>query len=1472
MIVYRALVVVSAILSIKLIFLVGRMNIIRLLEQYNYESNNDRGVKEFMKKKILIGILLLVVCFWNFNVKAEGLLDEVVGDEEVAEVVGTTEEENEEEEDKEKEVSSGEDTNVLEEEKIVNDENQNPQETEKTEEKNINENNDAETNILDETNQEEIINTTDDSVEENNENKNYNVTFINGDYRLDISGGSNLLLSGLLESQGINISLSDIDSITFSNDELLRVTKLDNNDYSLESLKPFHTTEKLIIKLIDGNEIKITVLDGAGDEPDHTKVITDNEDGTFTIELTVTGDADNVTHESGNVNVVIVYDISQSMTNNAGSTRNSRADQAEDVVHDFLTNLAKYQNTDKDNINVSLVTFAVTGSQAQGWTTNVTGLADQFDDGGTDGRVGFTYNGYGTNWESALQRAQTLVNNVNNDYPTFVILITDGAPTTHGNGSSVDVPTTATIGQFRNHYREATDEARAIEQAVGSEGTFYGIYAYGTEADLLDDLMYYSVNGQHRGGNLNNVVDATQEAPNYFNAGETSALQAAIDEIFDKVVQAMGIASASISDGTTSNVQTSTGEIAELLEVDEDSYEYWISIPVVDNKFTRTDRDGNTITYTVTTSGDNATVTWGSNSVTVEGKVVGGQLKYKWVKNALYNYDVPEAEFVDGAVNWDLSSVGTLLDKVTYSVKFRVYPSQETLDIIADIKNNPGENGAWKNLDSEIKKYIDVNGNLKTNTTATLSYTDTRTGESDTKAFNELDPVETNAVESIAVTKVWENEIDKREVESLVLTVTRDGAPKYEIELSNDNDWTDSVYISIGIIKDGEVLNGSEGHDFTFTEPTNLTYHWELDVPVVHPMLIDGELTMLIKVDEKHPLPSNAETYTINGATYYVDNAAASLTATNNRRSRLFLTKVVTGENVPEDTSFPFTINVINSKAPETEPTNDPNHDSDYWVWVSVFDADGNGVNEGVTNATSAGNGYWYAPSGTDITVQVKVGYSVMVNNLPTGTTYTITEGTLPTGFIYRKTTLTEGEDSTFADGITTTGTIEFTNTQYRVEYTNEYALINISVDKVWDDNSDQDGKRPESLELTLNGLPDDVTIADPEITVSEDGNTWTYVWKNVPKYNEDGSDIEYTATENNVPTGYTSLETTVSDGGTITNTHTPETKDVEVKKIWNDESNKEGFRPDEITVELLANGEKVAEATFGGEGNEWTHTFEDLDVYANGEEIEYTVKEIKVDKYETTIDGLTITNTHEVETVTITIKKIWVDDNDRDGVRPKKIVITIEKSYAESEDTELSEETEKPIEVTLDASNDWTATINDLLMYENGLKLVYTAVEKDVPKGYEVSYSEDTFTITNTHEIETKNITVTKVWEDSDNESEKRPESVTVILLANGKEYDRIELSETNNWTHPFEGVPVNDEDHKEITYSVTEEDVPEGYEVAYEETEDGFIVHNALGQGDGEPPENPQTGSNIVLYLIALLISIIGLVSGKLYLKENN
>ena len=151
----------------------------------------------------------------------------------------------------------------------------------------------------------------------------------------------------------------------------------------------------------------------AGDVPGHGKSIEDNGDGTYTLELSVTGDADNETQESGAVNVLIIYDTSSSMTSTAQGSNYTRADQAEDVVHDFLTSLATYQNTAKDNINVALVTFARAvnqHNQGQSWTTNVTTLANRFDDGGTDRQTSFSYSGNqsnGTNWEAAATTLST---------------------------------------------------------------------------------------------------------------------------------------------------------------------------------------------------------------------------------------------------------------------------------------------------------------------------------------------------------------------------------------------------------------------------------------------------------------------------------------------------------------------------------------------------------------------------------------------------------------------------------------------------------------------------------------------------------------------------------------------------------------------------------------------------------------------------------------------------------------------------------------------------------------------------------------------------------------------------------------------------------------------------------------------------------------------------------------------------------
>lgn len=91
------------------------------------------------------------------------------------------------------------------------------------------------------------------------------------------------------------------------------------------------------------------------------------------------------------------------------------------------------------------------------------------------------------------------------------------------------------------------------------------------------------------------------------------------------------------------------------------------------------------------------------------------------------------------------------------------------------------------------------------------------------------------------------------------------------------------------------------------------------------------------------------------------------------------------------------------------------------------------------------------------------------------------------------------------------------------------------------------------------------------------------------------------------------------------------ETVNITVKKIWNDEDDKDGKRPGKITVHLLANGVVVKTVTISG--SEWTYTFTNLPKYDNGSLIKYSVDEESVEGYNSSISSsnntFTITNTH---------------------------------------------------------------------------------------------------------------------------------------------------------------------------------------------------------------------------------------------------
>ncbi len=120
--------------------------------------------------------------------------------------------------------------------------------------------------------------------------------------------------------------------------------------------------------------------------------------------------------------------------------------------------------------------------------------------------------------------------------------------------------------------------------------------------------------------------------------------------------------------------------------------------------------------------------------------------------------------------------------------------------------------------------------------------------------------------------------------------------------------------------------------------------------------------------------------------------------------------------------------------------------------------------------------------------------------------------------------------------------------------------------------------------------------------------------------------EISYSISEEFVY-GYTSsIAKSMYSGYIITNTHTPETVSVNGTKTWIDDNNINNTRPENITVNLYADGTYLTSKVVS-EFNGWAYSFNNLPKYKNGHEIVYTISEDAVFGYETEIIGYDIFN-----------------------------------------------------------------------------------------------------------------------------------------------------------------------------------------------------------------------------------------------------
>ena len=136
---------------------------------------------------------------------------------------------------------------------------------------------------------------------------------------------------------------------------------------------------------------------------------------------------------------------------------------------------------------------------------------------------------------------------------------------------------------------------------------------------------------------------------------------------------------------------------------------------------------------------------------------------------------------------------------------------------------------------------------------------------------------------------------------------------------------------------------------------------------------------------------------------------------------------------------------------------------------------------------------------------------------------------------------------------------------------------FSIPVTKVWDDNSNSAGKRPESVTLVLTGNGQEYK---QELTAvvnadSSNQNNWIYTFNDLPKLDENGDEINYVLSEELSNIYYTAENSKVDQNAkTVSNTFKVPTDTIEIPvvKVWDDNNNTANKRPDNVVLVLTGN------------------------------------------------------------------------------------------------------------------------------------------------------------------------------------------------------------------------------------------------------------------------------------------------------------
>ncbi len=499
------------------------------------------------------------------------------------------------------------------------------------------------------------------------------------------------------------------------------------------------------------------------------KSLTNNNDGTYTLSLTVKGDSySEIIYDKKNV--LFVMDRSSSMKNEDNDiytlytgeyqdnttyygvngfgqhvilshrngkyymnswqyngdvyTRQSRlaAEQAamDVLIQDLLGKNDPNTPGKSDIIEISVISFA--DERQTGKNTEYTGWASDAVQGYTDlmTAINQTHCPSGTNWEDALMYAKEIADQKKADQPNedlYVIFLTDGEPTAVAGESGGAYHYNSERGGFEF----ALTEDR---QATGWHGTppdsDDGKNSLGRAKEIVDaGYKFYGIftfnPGEAQTKYLRRLMNFAYTGVDkaYENEATTEDTEI-VKKYFTNADTPENLAAA--FENIFADIMSTTGHGQVVLEDGLQSADAMTTTIHAGNaggyRYSVTDKNGTELYYVTATGSDtNPTVTFHIDGVDYDAGVskVGMDNKpYYSVSVGGAEYKMALADLKGRELTWDLSAIGILLPECTYKMDLIVWPNQAAYDYVAGL-NNHLEGYTWdSSVESNPDNYYEV--------------------------------------------------------------------------------------------------------------------------------------------------------------------------------------------------------------------------------------------------------------------------------------------------------------------------------------------------------------------------------------------------------------------------------------------------------------------------------------------------------------------------------------------------------------------------------------------------------------------------------------------------------------------------------------------------------------------------------------------------------------------------------------------